>query len=153
MPWPFYKRQIMQNNDIHDLEHVCIELQKTLNGVLNWQWDSRFEAMLAECNEAGKEKTLKAIPQSLPNFWDDSTIKKAPSSVKTSVKRFGGLMSGQMLFSSDPNKEPLLLCAWWPWNNGSTISVRIALLSCSKENASRQEELTALLKSFFSAAS
>ena len=44
----------------------------------------------------------------------------------TIIDNFGGIMPGQLLFTSDPDGEALVFCAWWPWGNGETISIRLA---------------------------
>jgi hypothetical protein len=31
-----------------------------------------------------------------------------------------------LLFTSDPKRDALIFCAWWPWGDGKTISIRIA---------------------------
>ncbi len=35
-------------------------------------------------------------------------------------------MPGQLMFTSEPDRDILLCFAWWPWGNGSTISIRVA---------------------------
>ena len=57
--------------------------------------------------------------------WDSSNVGNAPDIVRIVNANFGGLRPGQMLFTSDPNRDSLVFCMWWPWGNGKEISLRI----------------------------
>lgn len=108
------------------LENDCKELLSAFQGVLSWKWDSRFEAALAEF-AAGKKESIRAIlDRSLRITWDSSNIGNAPDVVREIDNHLGGLRSGQLLLTSDPDREPFIFCAWWPWGDGKTISIRIA---------------------------
>ena len=56
----------------------------------------------------------------------------------------GGLMAGQILFTSDPNRGVVLFCAWWPWGNGEKISIRVGLWSKNLSDAEYAENLQQL---------
>ena len=59
-------------------------------------------------------------------IWDSANIATAPDIVRTINIRVANLRSGQLLFTSDPSPGALLFCAWWPWGDGKTISIRLA---------------------------
>jgi hypothetical protein len=116
---------------MHDLDklepdNICKELLSEFQGMLSWKWDSRFAAALAEFDVADKDRIREILERYLKFTWDSSNIKKAHSSVMKVNSSLGNLMSGQMLFTSDPNGDAYIYCAWWPWGNGMTISIRIA---------------------------
>ena len=111
---------------IENLENVCRELASTFQGVLSWQWDSRFETILAEFAVDDKGSIRSILERYLSNIWDSSTIGQAPGSVQKITRHLGGLMSGQLLFASDPNLDTFMFCAWWPWGDAKTISIRLA---------------------------
>ena len=130
------------------LESVCRELRSAFQGILSWKWDSRFEAALAEF-AAGKKEGIRAIlERSLRITWDRSNIGNAPVVVQEIDSHLGGLRSGQLLFTSDPDREPFIFCAWWPWGDGKTISIRIAS-SDKKLSDSEQAEKIQLVKEWF----
>jgi hypothetical protein len=75
-------------------------------------------------------------------FW--SSISAIPGTAQASEKH----LSGQLLFTSDPNQENFIFCPWWPWGDGKTISIRIAP-SHKKLADSEKAELIKLLKGWF----
>lgn len=101
------------------------QLVARLDDLLNWTWDSRFETALAEFSIEQKAEVLAALEELLTCRWDSGGLADAPEVVRDLVKRLGGLMSGQLLLLSDPESLTFLFCAWWPWGNGQTISIRI----------------------------
>jgi len=46
---------------------------------------------------------------------------------------------GQLIFASEANGDFILLAAWWPWANGTIISMRIGLYSTGKTPLCRDE--------------
>ncbi|MCJ7680474.1 MAG: hypothetical protein MUP70_07105 [Candidatus Aminicenantes bacterium] len=116
----------MNNLNSSGLENVCRELSGEFQGVLAWKWDDRFQTVLAEFNVDNKERIHNSLERRLDRIWDSSNIEKAPVVVQTISSTFGGIMPGQLLFTSDPDQDALVFCAWWPWGNGETISIRLS---------------------------
>ncbi len=117
-------------------------------GVVSWKWDSRFVAALAEFRTDKTDSVRAMLEPSLSLLWDSSTVRKAPDSVRKIAKDLGGLRSGQLLFVSDPNQDVCLFGAWWPWGNGTTISIRVAPYG-KRLSAAEQAELNGLFKGWF----
>ena len=108
-----------------DIEAVCRDLAHSFQGILSWKWDRRFETVLAEFG-VGQEADVRAILEnSLDVTWDSSSVGNATDIVRAISANFGGLRPGQLLFTSDPNRDALAFCMWWPWGNGKEISIRI----------------------------
>jgi hypothetical protein len=115
----------MPDQNKSDFENVCKEVANAFQGVLSWKWDDRFEVVLAEFGVDNKE-SIRAILESYLSFvWDSSNIGNAPDIASMINNYLGGLKSGQLLFTSDPNQAVFIFGAWWPWGNGETISIRI----------------------------
>lgn len=93
---------------------------------MSWKWDDRLEAVLAEFDVEKKDAVHAILEQYFSNTWDKSSIGKAPDPVKKISSALGNLWPGQLLFTSDTDGDTFMFCAWWPWNNGKTISIRIA---------------------------
>jgi len=127
------------------LGEQILRLASRLEGLLNWSWDGRFGTALAEFPIEQKERVLGVLEELLVSRWDSAGIADAPSVVRSLVSRLGGLMSGQLLLLSDPGSDSFLYCAWWPWGNGQTISVRLAPFGPDLP-ADRLEALTTLLR-------
>jgi len=117
-----------------DLEIACAGLLQDFEGVLNWKWDDRFGALLAEF-QVEKEAAIREVLKSHFGLcWDRRSIRRAPRHLKNGVGIFGDLRDGQLLFTSDPAAALLLLAAWWPWGNARTISVRLAAVAVDEQN-------------------
>jgi hypothetical protein len=108
------------------LENDCKELLSAFQGVLSWKWDGRFETVLAEFGVDNKDSIRAILERYLRITWDSSNIGNAPDFVREIDSHLGGLRSGQLLLTSDPDREPFIFCAWWPWGDDKTISIRIA---------------------------
>ena len=94
--------------------------------MLSWRWDGRFETGLAEFGSDDQDRVRAILEQYLGVIWDSSNIVTAPDIVRTINIRLASLRSGQLLFTSDPSPGALLFCAWWPWGDEKTTSIRIA---------------------------
>jgi len=129
-------------------ENHCKKLSSAFQGVLSWKWDSRLETVLAEFG-AGKKDDIRAILERfLPMAWDSLNIDNAPDIVQTIPGHLGGLWPGQQLFTSDSKGDALIFCAWWPWGDGKTISIRIATFSQTVSDPEKAEKIQ-LLKRWF----
>ena len=127
-----------------DFENVCRELLSAFQGVLSWQWESRFEVALAEFSLNDKDKVRAILERYLNIAWDSSSIGRAPDNVQKIASYLGGLRSGQLLFTSDPNQDVFIFGAWWPWGDGQTISIRIA----PSDKRLSDSEMAELIKQF-----
>ena len=117
-----------------DLEKISRKLLSASRGVLSWKWDQRFEALLAEFSADKRDEFRSILERDFSNVWDSSNIREAPDIVKMCNNRFGGLRSGQLLFTTDPSQDVFICGAWWPWGDGRTISLRIASPAKKLEN-------------------
>jgi hypothetical protein len=120
-----------------DIEIICKQLFDELQGILSWKWDDWIGTILTEFS-AEKIKNVRAtLEKVFPISYDKSNINAAPQIVQTLDKHLGGLRSTQLLFTSNPSREALVFGAWWPWGNGETISLRVAIFN---RNISKSEE-------------
>jgi len=117
-----------------DLEKISRKLLSATRGVLSWKWDHRFEAFLAEFSVDKRDEFRSILERDFSNVWDSSNIREAPDIVKMCSNRFGGLRSGQLLFTTGPSQDVFICGAWWPWGDGRTISLRIASPAKKLEN-------------------
>ncbi|UCF86855.1 MAG: hypothetical protein JSV71_05060 [Nitrospiraceae bacterium] len=107
----------MDDLNVSELENVCKELLSAFQGILSWQWDSRFETVLAAFRGDNKDRVREILERHLNNVWESSNIGKAHEIVQVINNQFGGLMSGQLLFTTDPNQDFFIFCPWWPWGD------------------------------------
>lgn len=138
----------MQNNNKSGIENRCNKISSALQGVVSWKWDDRFETVLAEFDVDNEDSVRAILERNLVTTWDSSNIDNAPDAVRRVNDNFSGLMSGQFLFTSDPERNIFVFCAWWPWGSGKTISIRIAS-SHGKLSDSGKNEQIKMLKGCF----
>jgi len=111
--------------------------------LLRWQWDDRFSAALATVKVPHDQTVLARLASLFPRTWEASTLGPAPAAVKALAGDWGGLMAGQRLFTLDPEHDPLLFAAWWPWRNNTVASLRVSCCARGAE-AKATQPLTAL---------
>ena len=133
---------------LNALEKLCVAIGQASAGVLQWQWDSRFGAAQAVFTAADAARVSAALAPSLPLHWDGASIATAPATVRGQVDQLGGLDHDQQLFACDPVDGARLFAAWWPWRNGTSVSLRIFALAVD-DAPSRKDELTALVRKCF----
>jgi hypothetical protein len=114
-------------NDVAGLESTCRGIRTDLGTGVDWKWDPRFRAALAEVRVDDEDRTLAAIAKHLPSIWDRTNLDRAVPGIEQLVARLGGLMPGQMLLTSKIERSAGIYCAWWPWGNGKTISIRVGV--------------------------
>lgn len=119
----------MNSSNQTDNETICKNIFAEFRGRLTWKWDDWVGTILTEF-DAEKEDDIRAVLEKfLPISWDSANINTAPQIVQKLDKHLGGIRPAQLLFSSDPSADAFVFCAWWPWGNGTTISLRIAPFS------------------------
>jgi hypothetical protein len=138
----------MFNYNTTRLEKSCRQLISTLEKNLTWKWDDRFETVLAEFSVTDKHIIHPLITRHMGEIWELDQGDSPPRVVQTIIDYFGGLNPGQTLFTSDPDQDELLLCAWWPWGNGKTISIRLGAFADALSDQDN-EELTRRFRSWF----
>jgi len=109
-----------------EMERERVEVLALFQDVLSWGWDSRLETSLAEFKIGQQEEIRAILDRRLGCVWDCSTIATAPENVRAVVDYFGKLRPGQLFFATDPGRGWFVFCAWWPWGDGKTISLRVA---------------------------
>jgi hypothetical protein len=97
-----------------ELEKNFKELAGAFKGILTWKWDSRFDTVLAEFATDKKNSVRAILDQYFSMTWDSSNIGRAPKTIQKINIHLGKLRSGQMLFSTYPEKDAYIYCAWWP---------------------------------------
>lgn len=108
-----------------DVEKICSRIYSECDSLVTWKWDDHFQAVLSEFPADREEEVVAVLEKYFDTCWDEETIDFAPGKVRSVAKGLGEVRQGQRLFSSDPEQDELLLGAFWPWNNGEKISLRM----------------------------
>jgi hypothetical protein len=109
-----------------------------------WSWDGRFKCVTSSFNKAIGDRVRAATVEALPGEWTAATIDSAADPIRALANRFGGLREGQLFLAGESVAGMRLFALWWPWGDGSTISVRIGIA-----NSDRPTELYPLVRALF----
>jgi hypothetical protein len=133
----------MHSESVQSMGSEFENLAAAFRGIVEWKWDGRFKVALGEFPVDVKDDVRGILDRFLPFTWNASNVKKAPDAVQQVTKSLGGLMSGQLLFLSDSTKAAFIFCAWWPWGNGTRISIRLAPVGVNLTDEERADLMTA----------
>lgn len=129
-----------------DIENRCKDFVAATREFLAWEWDGRFLLMLSVLESRHREEVEPLLEQCFGQKWaHDSDL---PTAARDILGGIGGLRSRQFLYTTDPESDPLLFCAWWPWGGGGKISLRFGCWSASIQGAAR-DELRDAFKTWF----
>jgi hypothetical protein len=109
-----------------------------------WGWDPRFKCVASSFGKEIAERAREAMSGVLDREWSAATIASAPEDVRALSGRYGGVRSGQLLFTGVPVDGMSLYALWWPWGDGATISLRVGVANCN-----RPTELFPLVRAVF----
>ena len=133
------------HRQVSRLEKMTGDLTASLCDILEWRWDDRFDTALAQFSVAAQGRVGHILAGTLDHAWDRGNAEGSPEIIRMIIDYFGGIQHDQKLLSSDPDRDDILVCAWWPWMDGETVSIRLAVHDRSmgdKENS----ELTGAFK-------
>ena len=115
----------MAVSNAYKIEKICTRIFSECNSLVAWNWDDRFQAVLSEFPADQEKDVVSILEKHFDSCWDEETINYAPGKIRSVAKDLGEVREGQRLFSSDPDQDALLLGAFWPWQNGERISLRM----------------------------
>jgi hypothetical protein len=130
------------------LQAPCEAIASAAQGVLQWSFDPRFRASAATFATADQESVKTLLGRGFGSCWTSGTIAQAPPRAQELCAKTGGLRPGQLLFGANAESDPILFGAWWPWGNGTTISIRI-LFSARTLDETSKAALLAEFKGWF----
>jgi hypothetical protein len=112
--------------------------------VADWTWDPRFKCVTSSFAASFIPAAREVLTGTVPTEWTAATVVSAPDDVRALSDRYGGLRPGQLLFTGEKVAGMNLFALWWPWGDGSMLSIRIGIA-----NAQRPTELYPLVRSLF----
>ncbi len=100
-----------------------------------WSWDSRLNCVASSFDSVMVEQAQAATAKAFPTVWADRTMAEAPPRIREVGERSGGVRAGQLIYARTPIIGVVPYGLWWPWGNGSTISLRVGLEADADYNA------------------
>ncbi len=124
------------------LQQPCEAIVAAAGGALTWSFDDRFRACAATFPVAEMRAVRAMLQAGFTSCWDGESIGGAPPRTRELSAKIGGLRSGQLLFGANELGDPILFGAWWPWGNGTTISIRILFSARTLDEPQKDALLT-----------
>lgn len=116
---------------------------------LVWDWDRRFATAVGRVSDPEHLAVLALLDDCFAHRWDHVTIAEAQDVVRDISAGWGGMRRGQLLYTFDAAESPMLFAAWWPWDSGTTFSVRIGCRKSASPDA--DQDMAKRLRSMFGA--
>lgn len=92
-----------------------------------WSFDNRFMTLASTFRSDVSPQARSAIARVLPTEWSEATLRLAPQPVRDIASRTGGIRAGQFLLTHAIAPTVIAYGLWWPWEEGSTISLRVGV--------------------------
>jgi hypothetical protein len=92
-----------------------------------WTYDRRLRCVVSSFPVAREADARAAMAAALPTPYSATTLASAPAGVQALAETCGGLRAAQLLFWSSPAEAPGAFGLWWPWGDGTQISLRVGL--------------------------
>jgi len=138
----------MTADDLYNLEPDVKKIIQDFKGVLIWKKDNWIKSSLSEFLTEDKEKIEKILLKHLPHKWDKFTLGDSPPNIQNIAVNLGGIKENQVLLASEPGEDSFIFGAWWPWQNGEKISIRLAPYSVNFSK-DEMEEFIKVFQSWF----
>ncbi len=93
----------------------------------DWTYDRRLRCVASSIPLSQEPATRAAIAAALPASWSSATLPEAHEDVRALAGTCGGLRAAQLLLWGGPPNGPGAFGLWWPWGDGTTVTLRIGL--------------------------
>jgi len=134
--------------DLREPKAICEAVRNAGAAIFKWEWDDRFRAALSPLRLSDSSTAHSLLERSFGTGWSLDSIGAAAPAILRVAESFGGLHPGQELFVSARGLAVGVCACWWPWGDGETISVRIALLA-ERISDQQQPALVSEFRSWF----
>ena len=93
----------------------------------DWTYDRRLKCVASSIPLAREAEARAAIAEVLPASFSVETLPSAGEGLRALVEKCGGLRAAQLIFWGGGDDAPGAFGLWWPWGDGTTVSLRIGL--------------------------
>jgi hypothetical protein len=93
----------------------------------DWSYDRRFKCVATTVALSAEAAILPILGAVLTASWTGDSVDGAPDDVRAVAEACGGLRSSQRIYWSGGALAPGAFGLWWPWGDGTQVSLRIGL--------------------------
>lgn len=115
-------------NEAWDLIFAALERLRGKWPSPDWMYDRRLKCVASSIPLAREPEARAAMAEVLPVSFSVDTLPGAAAGVRALVEKCGGLRATQLVFwGAGGDDAPGVFGLWWPWGDGTTVSLRIGL--------------------------
>ena len=109
----------------------------------DWSYDRRLKCVTSSIPLTREADARAAMAEALPVSFSVETLATAGEGQRALVEKCGGLRASQLLFWGGGDDAAGAFGLWWPWGDGTTVSLRIGLhdVDVPKERYPRLRDL------------
>jgi hypothetical protein len=93
----------------------------------DWSYDRRLKCVASSIPMSGESTARAAFADVLPGVWSTATLPGAPDAIRVFSETCGGVRAAQQLLWGGEADGPGAFGLWWPWGDGTTVTLRIGL--------------------------
>lgn len=113
--------------ELSSMKDLCQRIRGTIHPSLAWDWDSRFQVARMVLTLGQSKDVYSFILKEFAENWVAESLPQAPDLVQHLADQIFGLRHGQLLFTLNSRTHIIMFAAWWPWEDGQNISLRIGM--------------------------
>ncbi|MCP4138029.1 MAG: hypothetical protein GY754_44105 [bacterium] len=117
---------------------ICTQVTVNVPPVYRWQWDRRLGVGFIAFAKEDLEVIFSAVTKAFDMKWDSSNYNTSAFMPKL-VDHLAGMSDLQLVFTSEGLEDAVVYAAWWPWGDGSNISLRVGLFRTGNEPVGNEE--------------
>ena len=114
-------------NEVWESIFAALESLRSRWPAPDWMYDRRLKCVASSIPLTRQDDARAAMAEVLPTSYSVDTLTSASEGVRALVEKCGGLRAAQLLFWGGPDDAPGAFGLWWPWGDGTTVSLRIGL--------------------------
>jgi hypothetical protein len=114
-------------NEAWDAIFAALERLRAQWPATDWSYDRRLKCVASSIPLAREADARAAMAEVLPRSFSVDTVGGASDGVRALIEKCGGLRATQLLFWGGGDDAPGAFGLWWPWGDGTTVSLRIGL--------------------------
>jgi len=93
----------------------------------DWTYDRRLRCVSSSIPLGDEPAARSAMAGVLDTAWSAATLASAPAGVRALAETCGGVRAAQQLLWGANAEGPGAFGLWWPWGDGTTVTLRIGL--------------------------
>jgi hypothetical protein len=93
----------------------------------DWSYDRRLKCVASSIPLSDEAAARASFADVLPGVWSTTTLPGAPDGIRAFSETCGGVRAAQQLLWGGESDGPGAFGLWWPWGDGTTVTLRIGL--------------------------